>query len=239
MLRDLTVRRSTVQEDSPECTGGVCTRELTKACLPRGIQLGPAPRLGPQPHLVATNRSASTSARPTLPTHTLQRWRWTRWTALTPSRRDWPRSIKPAGCQSTPVVLNASRCMPSSRAYHTNHWQTARTRLRQTSRHLSSLRLQTCPAQLWAVTRILFTYHFEKTFGVLLADGMGAGKTFESSCGIILTSYIHLAAQDDKVTTLNVPRERLSEATPVPASSDRAGYATPTVPATTTYTKST
>ncbi|KAI3335362.1 hypothetical protein F4824DRAFT_154966 [Ustulina deusta] len=55
------------------------------------------------------------------------------------------------------------------------------------------------PHQLWAVTRLLFTYHFEKTFGVLLADGMGVGKTFESSCGIILTPYIRLAAQDVKL----------------------------------------
>ncbi|KAJ3565681.1 hypothetical protein NPX13_g7415 [Xylaria arbuscula] len=55
------------------------------------------------------------------------------------------------------------------------------------------------PHQLWAITRILFTYHFEKTFGVLLADGMGVGKTFESSCGIILTPYIRLAAQDVKL----------------------------------------
>ncbi|KAI1502470.1 P-loop containing nucleoside triphosphate hydrolase protein [Biscogniauxia marginata] len=52
------------------------------------------------------------------------------------------------------------------------------------------------PHQLWAVTRILFMYHFEKTFGILLADGMGVGKTLEGSCGVILTPHIHLAAQE-------------------------------------------
>ncbi|KAI6080890.1 P-loop containing nucleoside triphosphate hydrolase protein [Hypoxylon rubiginosum] len=57
------------------------------------------------------------------------------------------------------------------------------------------LRVAVKPHQLWAITRILFMYYFEKTFGVLLADGMGVGKTLEGSCGAILTPHIRLAAQ--------------------------------------------
>ncbi|KAH9905219.1 P-loop containing nucleoside triphosphate hydrolase protein [Xylariomycetidae sp. FL2044] len=39
-------------------------------------------------------------------------------------------------------------------------------------------------------------YRFEKTFGILLADGMGVGKTLEGSCGIVLAYHIRLAAQE-------------------------------------------
>ncbi|KAI5918125.1 hypothetical protein F4810DRAFT_715755 [Camillea tinctor] len=52
------------------------------------------------------------------------------------------------------------------------------------------------PHQLRAVTRILFMYHFENSFGILLADSMGVGKTLEGSCGVILTPHIRLAAQE-------------------------------------------
>ncbi|KAI3326479.1 hypothetical protein HD806DRAFT_409321 [Xylariaceae sp. AK1471] len=77
------------------------------------------------------------------------------------------------------------------------------------------------PHQLWAVTRLLFTYHFEKTFGVLLADGMGVGKTFESSCGIILTPYIRLAAQDVKLDRKCGHGRHLLPSTPIcPQGSD-------------------
>ncbi|KAI1370751.1 hypothetical protein F4677DRAFT_342702 [Hypoxylon crocopeplum] len=57
------------------------------------------------------------------------------------------------------------------------------------------LRVAVKPHQLWVITRILFMYYFEKMFGMLLADGMGVGKTLEGSCGAILTPHIRLAAQ--------------------------------------------
>ncbi|KAI0977546.1 hypothetical protein F4678DRAFT_455696 [Xylaria arbuscula] len=70
------------------------------------------------------------------------------------------------------------------------------------------------PHQLWAVTRLLFTYHFEKVFGVLLADGMGVGKTLESSCGAILASHIRLASADVKLDRKHNYGRHLPASTP-------------------------
>ncbi|KAI0805930.1 hypothetical protein GGR55DRAFT_262948 [Xylaria sp. FL0064] len=83
--------------------------------------------------LAVTNLFAFPSVHPTLPTHPL--WRWTRSTASTLSKRDWPGTIKLAECRSMSMVLNVLRCMPRSRAYRTNHYKTTKMRLCHASHH--------------------------------------------------------------------------------------------------------
>ncbi|KAI1287733.1 hypothetical protein F5Y03DRAFT_114267 [Xylaria venustula] len=94
------------------------------------------------------------------------------------------------------------------------------------------------PHQLFAVFRILFMFYLKKTYTVLLADGMGVGKTLESSAVVIFTPYLHDAIEEvqsdrDRNSGRHLPKGTMDHPQPdaaeCPSGTYAKGFACPCV----------